>query len=100
VLVSIGQGVSHISKDSHRFGDGLPLGPATRAGMGIDLQVTPHFLDEETVQIQVHAKRSYIETQDEKLGFTVFSQTANTEVDANAVLRFGETLILSGLSES
>jgi hypothetical protein len=32
-------GATLVADVSHRFGDGLPLGPATRAGMGIDLQV-------------------------------------------------------------
>jgi cytochrome c-type biogenesis protein CcmH/NrfG len=68
--------------------------------IGIHLGVTPTFLDDQTVKITVHAERNFIETRDEKLGFTAFSQTAKTSVDATAVLRFGQTLILSGLQES
>lgn len=68
--------------------------------VGINLAVTPTFLDDETVRIKVHADRSFIESRNEKLGFSAFSQTSKTSVDATAVLRFGETLILSGLSEN
>jgi type II secretory pathway component GspD/PulD (secretin) len=68
--------------------------------VGINLSVTPTFLDPDTVRIKVHADRSYIETRSEKLGFSAFSQTSKTSVDSTAILRFGETLILSGLTEN
>ncbi len=68
--------------------------------VGINLSVTPTFLDPDTVRVKVHADRSFIETRSERLGFTAFSQTAKTSVDSTAILRFGETMILSGLSEN
>jgi len=68
--------------------------------VGINLSVTPTFIDDETVRVKVHADRSFIDARNEKLGFSAFSQTSQTSVDATAVLRFGETLILSGLSEN
>lgn len=68
--------------------------------VGIRLEVSPEFLDDETVKVTVHAERNFIETNDEKLGFTVFSQTSKTSVDATAVLGFDETLVLSGLQEN
>jgi len=68
--------------------------------VGINLSVTPTFLDDETVRVKVHADRSFIESRSEKLGFSAFSQTSKTSVDSTAVLRFGETLILSGLTEN
>lgn len=68
--------------------------------VGINLSVTPSFLDDETVRVKVHADRSFIESRSEKLGFSAFSQTSKTSVDATAVMRFGETLILSGLTEN
>ncbi len=68
--------------------------------VGINLSITPSFVDEETVRIKVHADRSSIESQSKKLGFTAFSQTSKTSVDATAVMRFDETLILSGLTEN
>lgn len=68
--------------------------------VGINLSVTPTFLDKDTVRVKVHADRSFIESRSEKLGFSAFSQTSKTSVDSTAVLKFGETLILSGLTEN
>lgn len=68
--------------------------------VGINLAITPTFVDNETIKIKVHADRSFIESKSEKLGFDSFSQTSKTSVDATAVMKFGETLILSGLSEN
>ncbi|HOI42120.1 MAG TPA: hypothetical protein PK523_04170 [Elusimicrobiales bacterium] len=68
--------------------------------VGINLSVTPTFLDKDTVRVKVHADRSFIESRSEKLGFSAFSQTTKTSVDSTAILKFGETLILSGLTEN
>lgn len=86
--------VLHVQLNSN-----LADGTVVDVPIGITLNVTPTFLDDETVNIAVHAERSFIESRDEKLGFTVFSQTAKTSVDATATLRFGETMVLSGLAE-
>ena len=66
---------------------------------GISLNVTPTFYDNGYVKIKVHAERSYLELVSHKVTFKTSSQTAKTTVDASAILKFGETLILSGLSE-
>lgn len=68
--------------------------------IGLHMEVTPKFLDEETLEIVVHARRDSIESNFEEVGFTAFSQTSTTSIDSTAVLKFGETLILSGLSEN
>lgn len=68
--------------------------------IGIELDVLPKFYSKDIVQITVHAHRSFLETTSEKVGFTSFSQTSKTSVDATAILKFGETLILSGLTEN
>jgi len=67
--------------------------------VGLHLEVTPHFHNDNTVEVIVHAQRDDIEDKYEEAGFVNFSQTSSTSVDATAVLKFGETLILSGLSE-
>ena len=67
--------------------------------VGITLNVTPSFHGDDTVEVVVHAEHSYLQMQSELVGFTAFSQTTKTSVDATAVLKFGETLILSGLTE-
>ncbi len=68
--------------------------------VGITLNVTPKFYDKDTVEITVHAERSFLETVDENAGFTTFSQSSKTSVDATGILKFGQTLILSGLSQN
>lgn len=68
--------------------------------IGITLNVTPQFYDDETIKIAVEAKKSFLEMQSAVVGFTSFSQTTKTTVDATAVMKFGETLMLSGLSET
>jgi len=87
--------VLHVQLDSNNSDGSLVDVP-----VGITMSVTPTFLDADTVSLTVHAERSFIDARNEKLGFSVFSQTSQTRVDANAVLRFGETLVLSGLSEN
>jgi len=68
--------------------------------VGINLNITPKFLGSENLEITVYAERSYIEPLSEKIGFEAFSQTSRTSVNATAVLKYGETLILSGLTIS
>ena len=67
--------------------------------VGIKLTVTPQFIDDETVEVKVDAARAFIEGRQPQVGFNNFVQTTRTQVSASAVMRFGETLILSGLSE-
>lgn len=68
--------------------------------IGINLSITPQFYGDDTVKVTVHADRSFLEEGADSVGFSAFSQTASTSVDATAILKFGETLILSGLSEN
>ncbi len=68
--------------------------------IGIDLNITPKFHGDDTLEIVVHAERSYLEPRSENVGFQAFSQTSRTSVDATAILKYNETLILSGLTVS
>ncbi len=68
--------------------------------IGVRLNVTPKFLDKDTVEVVVHAERAFLETVSAEVGFTAFSQSTKTTVDATAVLKLNETLVLSGLSEN
>ena len=67
--------------------------------IGIKLDLTPTFLDEDTVMLDVTAARAFIESRASQANFTNFAQTTKTTVTANAVLKFGQTLVLSGLNE-
>lgn len=71
----------------------------TDVPIGIDLKVTPTFLPDGKVQLNVTAARAFIETTAAEANFTNFSQTSKTTVTANVVMEFGQTLAMSGLSE-
>ncbi len=88
-------GVWHVQLTSS-----LTYGTIEQVPIGINLKVTPQFLDDELVMIDVSAERSFLEERSAEVGFTAFSETTKTSVAATAKLRFGETLILSGLSEN
>lgn len=90
-------------------GSSITLGIAGSAGsastitdrqVGISLSVTPTFVDDDTVMLAVKATRSFVQP-----GVSVgssFGQQLNTSrnaVTANVSVKFGETLILSGLTE-
>jgi general secretion pathway protein D len=66
--------------------------------IGVTLEVTPTFRDDGRIEIAVTAERDFFEPTAPGT-FVERVQTSKNRVSANAVLRFGETLILSGLSE-
>ena len=71
--------------------------------IGVKLEVTPKFLDHETVDLSVFAHRSFLEAGLSQVASTItgtsFAQTSKTTISANLALRYGETMVLSGLSE-
>jgi len=67
--------------------------------IGIHLDVTPNFYDEDIVALTVHAERNFLQSLSEHVGFNAYTQTTSVSVDATATLKFGQTLMLSGLSE-
>lgn len=88
-------GVWHVQLVSN-----LSYGTIEQVPIGINLKVTPQFLDEELLLVDVHAERSFLEERSTEIGFSAFAETTKTSVSATAKLRFGETLVLSGLSEN
>lgn len=87
-------GELHVQLSSNNYDGSLVDIP-----IGLTMNVTPTFYGDDTVEVVVHAEHSFLQMQSDYVGFTAFSQTTKTSVDATAVLKFGETLILSGLSE-
>jgi len=75
------------------------LGSVQEVPIGIKLEVTPRFLDDSTVQLSVNAARAFIEGRSAQIGFNNFTQITKTTVTANATMKFGDTIIISGLSE-
>ncbi len=67
--------------------------------IGVTLEVTPKVVDDERVQIFVTASRTFLRTPSDDVDFQYRIETSKTDVEANVQMRFGETLILSGLSE-
>jgi general secretion pathway protein D len=67
--------------------------------VGVKLAITPEFLDDGLFNLQVVAERTFLTTPSSSVVFDFRLDTSKTSVNANVVMRFGETLILGGLSE-
>jgi tetratricopeptide (TPR) repeat protein len=68
--------------------------------IGTTLSIVPTFLEDGRVSMKVTAQRTFIKTPNSNLtGFDARVETSKSKVDASVVMRPGETLILSGLSE-
>lgn len=70
---------------------------------GVNLEVTPQFLDDETIDLNVFAQRTFLEGALSQVSSTItgtsFATTSKTTITANLTLRYGETMVLSGLSD-
>jgi len=70
---------------------------------GVKLEVTPNFLNAETIDLNVTAQRIFLEAGLSQVSSTItgttFAQTSRTTISANLSLRYGETMVLSGLSD-
>jgi type II secretory pathway component GspD/PulD (secretin) len=67
--------------------------------IGVKLGVTPQFLGNDKVRLQVQAERTFLQNTTGSVQFQFQINTTKTTVNANVVMNLGETLILSGLSE-
>jgi general secretion pathway protein D len=85
------------------------VGAATAGGLGsavqvlkevgVKLSITPEFLPDNLIKLQVVAERTFLTNPSTNVVFDFRIDTTKTMVNANVVMRYGETLILSGLSE-
>lgn len=70
---------------------------------GIRLDVVAEFEDSDTITLEVMAERTGLEADltavSNSLGSPHFAKTVKTKVLGNLTLRFGETMVLSGLNE-
>lgn len=78
-------------------GDGSSI--SVNKQIGVKLAVTPEFLPDDKIKLQVEAERTFLTSPSSSVQFEFRLDTSNTNVNANVVMKFGETLILSGLSE-
>lgn len=67
--------------------------------IGVKLGVTPEAVTKDDVKLLVEVERTFLQTPSASVTFSFQLRTSKTTVAANVVLRRGETLILSGLSE-
>jgi general secretion pathway protein D len=68
--------------------------------IGTHLMVKPTFLSDGRIALKVLAERTFIKTPSPHLiGFSATVETSKSKVEASVVMRPGETLIMSGLSE-
>lgn len=67
--------------------------------VGVSLSVTPTFIDDETILVNVKAARSFFESTASTATFAQSVQTSRNVVQASVIMKFNQTLILSGLSE-
>ncbi len=66
---------------------------------GIKLAVTPNFLPQGRVQLQVEAQRTSLNATSENPRVAYQIEIGETTANANVVMNLGDTLVLSGLSE-
>ncbi len=78
-------------------GDGSSI--SVNKQIGVKLGVTPEFLSGDRIKLEVEAERTFLTSPSSSVQFEFRLDTSNTNVNANVVMKFGETLILSGLSE-
>ncbi len=67
--------------------------------IGVDMKITPTLRSDGLVRIDVDITRTFLESPDASIDYEFKIQTSKTHVSASVVMAFGETLILSGLSE-
>lgn len=67
--------------------------------IGVKLAVTPEFLPNNAILLKVDAERTFLTQPSRSVEFEFRLDTSKTTVNANVVMKFGQTLILSGLSE-
>lgn len=67
--------------------------------VGIRMKVKPKFIDDDTVELEVEAARAFIEDNSSQHSFNSAMSVSKTKVTANATMNFGDTIIISGLSE-
>lgn len=70
---------------------------------GIRLDVLPEFVDSETITLAVMAERvgltAALSSVSDKANSPHFAKASKTKIKGNLTLKFGETMILSGLSD-
>ena len=80
-------------------GGGVSGAQVTNIPTGVSLSVTPTFIDDETMMLAVKASRSFIANTAAIGGFNAGIGIAQHAVTANVRVKYGETLVLDGLTD-
>ena len=80
-------------------GGGVSGAQVTNIPTGVSLSVTPTFVDEDTMMLAVKASRSFISNTAAVGGFNAGIGIAQHAVTANVRVKYGETLVLDGLTD-
>lgn len=68
--------------------------------VGVTLDITPTFLDENKVKLEVHAARSFVDPGIVEVAtFQQAMRSSVNDVKTSVVMEMGQTLVLSGLTE-
>lgn len=67
--------------------------------VGVKLSIRPDFLPGDAVRLQIAAQRTFLMTPSNSVVFQYRLDTSKTNLSANVVLHYGETLVLGGLTE-
>ncbi len=78
-------------------GAGAPV--SINKQIGVKLSIVPEFLADDRIKLKVEAERTFITAPSRSVVFDFRLDTSKTTVNSNVVMRFGETLVLGGLTE-
>ena len=78
-------------------GAGAPV--SINKQIGVKLSIVPEFLSGDRIKLKVEAERTFITAPSRSVVFDFRLDTSKTNVSSNVVMRFGETLVLGGLTE-
>ena len=78
---------------------GTDQGEISEVPVGVELRVKPEFLSDTMIKMEVNVARAFLQNASPNVRMDNFTQTSKTEVSSHAVLSFGETMVISGLTE-
>ena len=79
-------------------GGGVSGAQVTNIPTGVSLSVTPTFVDEDSMMLAVKVSRSFVSGTQAQGGFNAGISTEQHAVTSNVKVKYGETLILDGLT--
>ncbi len=85
------------SNNPGNISGGMPV--QVQEDIGVDLSITPTLREDGLVKIDVEITRTFLEIPNTAIQYDYILQTSKVNVSGTVVMAFGETLILSGLSE-